>query len=96
MDSKSLLEGSKLWVVEARIQLKSSLKDPEGETILRDLLHKRGVSGVEEVRTAKLLRFKVRSHSREDAESLIRKVCDELRLYNPVSHTCSVRVGEEV
>jgi len=76
------------------IEPKPSLRDPEGETILRDLVHKKAGHGVRDIRTAKLLRFSVNAENGEEAERFVAKLCDELRLYNPVSHRFSVRAGD--
>ncbi|MCS7143374.1 MAG: phosphoribosylformylglycinamidine synthase subunit PurS [Aigarchaeota archaeon] len=79
-----------VWTISVLIELKPSIRDPEGETILRDLIRRGGEKSVEEVRAAKLLRFKVRANNREEAENLVRTLCDELRLYNPIAHVCNV------
>lgn len=74
------------------IQNKAGARDPEGETILRDLLVKGGYGEVKEVRTAKLLRMKVEAVSKERARETVLRLCDELRIYNPVAHSCTVEV----
>jgi phosphoribosylformylglycinamidine synthase len=82
------------WLVEAVIEPKPSLRDPEGETILKALVHREGWGEILEIRSARLLRFKVKAISPEEAERLVKKVCDDLRLYNPVSSTLKVRAYE--
>jgi phosphoribosylformylglycinamidine (FGAM) synthase PurS component len=34
----------------------------------------------------------VEASSPKDAEQLVRKLCDDLRIYNPAAHVCRVRV----
>ncbi|NWG09618.1 MAG: phosphoribosylformylglycinamidine synthase subunit PurS [Nitrososphaerales archaeon] len=83
-------------LVKVVIENKASARDPEGETILKDLLIKGGYEQVKSVRTAKLLKMWVEADSDKDAKEIVSKLCDELRVYNPVAHTCSISVeGEE-
>ena len=79
--------------VEIIISNKPQARDPEGETITRDLIHKEGFDGVRSVRAAKLLSIIVEAENEEQACSIAVKMCNDLRLYNPVAHTISVRVG---
>jgi phosphoribosylformylglycinamidine (FGAM) synthase PurS component len=37
----------------------------------------------------------VQAKSGHEAENLVRKLCDDLRIYNPAAHTCEVRIFEE-
>lgn len=89
-----MLDMARDWVVSVVIEPKPSLRDPEGETILRDLVHKKGWQAVKEVRAARLLRFRVDAENGEEAERLVARLCDELRLYNPISHSFSVWAGD--
>ena len=79
--------------VEIIISNKPQARDPEGETITRDLIHKEGFEAIRNVRTSKLLSLEVEAESEEKARDLTVKMCNDLRLYNPVAHTISVRVG---
>jgi len=79
--------------VEIVISNKPQARDPEGETITRDLIHKEGFDSIRNVRTSKLLSMEVEAESEEKARDLTVKMCNDLRLYNPVAHTISVRVG---
>jgi phosphoribosylformylglycinamidine synthase len=76
--------------VEVVIQNKPYIRDPEGETILRDLVSYGGFSAVKEIRTAKLLRMVVEAESPVIAAELVTKMCKNLRIYNPVVSSCSV------
>ncbi len=87
------------FLVSVVIENKPYVSDPEGETILKDLIAKGGYSAVKEVRTGKTLKMTVEAKNDKDAEDIVRKLCDELRIYNPVVSNCRVeclgRVQEE-
>lgn len=78
------------YVVLVSIQNKKYLPDPEGETILKDLILKGGFDEVEGVRCSKTINMLVRSRTEEQAKKLVLKICAELRLYNPVASKCVV------
>ena len=80
------------YTVEVIVENKPLARDPEGETIHRNLILKRGYSQITDVRAGKLLRMNVEAASTEDARQLVRKLCDDLRIYNPAAHVCQVRV----
>ena len=80
------------YLVNVVIQNKSYISDPEGETILKDLIAKGGYTSVRSVRTAKMLSIVTEAKDSEEAESMIRKLCDDLRIYNPVVSSCNVEV----
>ena len=80
------------FTVEVIVENKPLARDPEGETIHHNLILKGGYSQVTNVRAGKLLRMSVEAGSGKDAEQLVRKLCDDLRIYNPAAHLCSVRV----
>ena len=80
------------YTVEVVVENKPLARDPEGETIHRNLILKGGYSQVTNVRAGKLLRMSVEAGSPEDARQLVKKVCDDLRIYNPAAHVCQVRV----
>src|SRR2546425_11770115 len=80
------------FVVEVIIKNKPLARDPEGETIHRNLVLKGGYSQVTSVRAGKLLRMNVEGSNPDDARELVQKLCDDLRIYNPAAHTCQVRI----
>jgi len=80
------------YLVEVVIQNKAMAKDPEGETIERDLIHRGGYGSIRAVRSGKYLRMLVRAESPGEAKGAVVKMCNELRLFNPVVHSCSVKV----
>jgi phosphoribosylformylglycinamidine synthase len=83
---------SEIYSVEIVISNKPQARDPEGETIMRDLIHRGGVASVKEVRTGKLLAVKVEAANEEEAKSRVVSMCNDLRIYNPVAHSLNVRV----
>ena len=83
---------NQLFSVEIIISNKPQARDPEGETIIRDLVHKTGYESVKEIRTGKLLTIQIDASSQEDARDRALLMCNDLRLYNPVAHSVSVRV----
>ncbi len=82
-----------VFLVNIGISNKAAARDPEGETIERDLVSKSGFSQVKKIRVGKLLRISVEAPTSADAENLVLKMCDELRIYNPAAHQCKV-IGE--
>ena len=84
----------KEYVVEVIIENKSVAKDPEGTTIQRDLMNRGGYPQINKVRTGKYLRLNVEASSGKEAENLVFKMFNDLRIYNPVVHTCKITVKE--
>jgi len=80
--------------VEIVISNKPQARDPEGETITRDLIHKNGLGSVKEVRTGKLLTIRVEASNEEEARNKALLMCNDLRLYNPVAHSVNIRVRD--
>jgi phosphoribosylformylglycinamidine synthase PurS subunit len=80
------------YLIEVVIENKPLARDPEGETIHQNLILKGGYSQVTKVRAGKLLRMRVDADSPEHARDLVKKLCDDLRIYNPAAHTCQVRI----
>jgi len=83
---------SEIFSIEIVISNKPQARDPEGETIMRDLIHRGGVGSVKEVRTGKLLAVKVEAANEEEAKNNVVTMCNDLRIYNPVAHSLNVRV----
>ena len=79
-----------IFQVSVVISNKEGARDPEGETILRDLVHRSGFAEVRSIRAGKHLRVEVEASDGVEAESLVRKMCDDLRIYNPAAHSISV------
>ncbi|HEX9677243.1 phosphoribosylformylglycinamidine synthase subunit PurS [Nitrososphaera sp.] len=82
------------FLVQVIIENKPYINDPEGETIHRDLVLKGGYSQVQSVRSAKMLKMAVSARSEKDAEKTVQKLCEELRIFNPVVSTCMVKASK--
>ena len=80
------------FIVQVIIENKPYINDPEGETIHRDLVVKGGYSNIQSVRSAKMLKMVVNSRTESDAELTVNKLCQELRIFNPVVSNCTVTV----
>ena len=79
------------FMVHVVIENKPFINDPEGETIHRDLVVKGGYSNVQSVRSAKMLKMVVNSRTERNAEATVKKLCEELRIFNPVVSNCTVK-----
>ncbi len=66
------------------IENKPGISDPEGETILNDLILKSKNSSVKKIRAGKILRFLVTGNDKKSVERKISKICDDLRIFNPL------------
>ncbi len=80
------------YTVEVIVENKPLARDPEGEAIHHNLILKGGYSQITNVRAGKLLRMSVKAGTAEDAQRLVKKLCDDLRIYNPAAHVCQVRI----
>jgi phosphoribosylformylglycinamidine synthase len=79
--------------VTVTISNKPFLNDPEGETVLKDLILKEDYEDVISVRSAKSLAIRVLAYDKNDALDKIRSMCDDLRIYNPIVSTCEVSIA---
>lgn len=78
------------YLVTIVIENRDEIDDPEGQTIYRDLVLKGGYSLVQSVRTGKCLKITIESKSKKTAGKEVTKMCDELRIYNPIVSTCII------
>jgi len=83
------------YSVHVIIENKPTISDPEGETILKDLVLKGSYSSVKKIRSAKMLKFTINEKTKSLAEQKIRKLCDDLRIYNPMVSKITVEVFED-
>jgi len=70
--------------VHVIIENKPGISDPEGETILRDLVLKKSHDSVSKIRSAKMLKFEIKASDNRTAEKKVLKLCNDLRIYNPL------------
>ena len=80
--------------VDVIIENKPGINDPEGDTILNDLVLKGNFSNVKKIRSAKMLKFSIIEKNKKLAESKVLKICDELRIYNPLVSKVTVNVSQ--
>ena len=80
--------------VHVTIENKPGISDPEGKTILNDLVLKGNYSAVTDIRSAKMLKFTITEKNKKLAENKIQKICDELRIYNPMVSKITINVLE--
>ncbi len=83
------------FMVHVVIENKPGISDPEGETILNDLVLKGSFSSVKKIRSAKMLKFKINEKTKDLAEKKIHKLCDDLRIYNPMVSNITLEVFED-
>jgi len=76
--------------VNVTIENKPGISDPEGETILNDLVLKGNYKSVTKIRSAKMLKFVIKEKTKKDAKSTTQKICDDLRIYNPMVSKISI------
>jgi phosphoribosylformylglycinamidine synthase PurS subunit len=80
------------FTVHVTIENKPGISDPEGETILNDLVLKGTHKTVSKIKTAKMLKFTINEKDKKTAESKIQEICDELRIYNPMVSKVAINV----
>lgn len=76
--------------IRVNISNKPGISDPEGDTILNDLLVRRGASDVTRVRCSKSLVFTITADDAPHAAEKVRHICDTLRIYNPLVSVAEV------
>ncbi|HIA10148.1 MAG: phosphoribosylformylglycinamidine synthase subunit PurS [Candidatus Nitrosopelagicus sp.] len=82
------------YLIHVTIENKPGISDPEGETILNDLVLKGNYSSITKIRSGKILKFQIDEKNKKSAEEKIRKLCDELRIFNPLVSKVSFEVFE--
>jgi phosphoribosylformylglycinamidine synthase subunit PurS len=78
------------YLVVVTIENKEQIGDPEGETIKKDLILKSGYSNVESVRSARCYNIIINTETDNDAKKEVTKLCEELRIYNPIVSNCTI------
>ena len=80
--------------VHVTIENKPGISDPEGKTILNDLVLKGTHQNISQINTAKMLKFSISETDKETAQSKVQEICDELRIYNPMVSVVTIDVFE--
>lgn len=70
--------------VHVTIENKPGISDPEGDTILNDLVLKNKKTAVSKIKSAKMLKFTIKEKDKKSASNSVKQICDELRIYNPL------------
>ena len=70
--------------VSVVIENKPGISDPEGDTILNDLVLKGKNKHISKIRSGTILKFTITEKNEKSAQNKILKICDELRIYNPL------------
>ncbi|GBF23925.1 phosphoribosylformylglycinamidine synthase subunit PurS [archaeon MnTg01] len=83
------------FMVHVVIENKPGISDPEGDTILKDLVLKASFLSVKKIRTAKMLKFKIIEKNKSIAKKKIHNLCDELRIYNPMVSKITIEVFDD-
>ncbi len=81
-----------LFKVHVTIENKPGISDPEGDTILNDLVLKGSFSSVSKIRSAKMLKFDIKEKNKIQAKKKVQELCDELRIYNPMVSKVTIQV----
>ncbi|MDH5430367.1 MAG: phosphoribosylformylglycinamidine synthase subunit PurS [Nitrosopumilus sp.] len=80
--------------VHVTIENKLGISDPEGDTILNDLVLKGTHKTVSKIKTAKMLKFTIKEKDKKTAQSKVQEICDDLRIYNPMVSKVIIDVFE--
>ncbi|NQV39430.1 MAG: phosphoribosylformylglycinamidine synthase subunit PurS [Nitrosopumilus sp.] len=83
-----------IFQVNVTIENKPGISDPEGQTILNDLVLKGTHKTVSNIKTAKMLKFTIQENDKKSAQSKVQEICDELRIYNPMVSIVTIDVFE--
>ena len=80
--------------VHVIIENKPGISDPEGDTILNDLVLKgtNANNAVSKIKTARMLKFTIDEENKKTAQDKIQTICDDLRIYNPMVSQVTVDV----
>ncbi len=77
------------------IENKPGISDPEGKTILNDLILKGSHKSVSQIKTAKMLKFTLDEKNSTIAKDKVKEICDELRIYNPMVSKVTIDVIDD-
>ena len=73
-----------MYIVHVIIENKPNISDPEGDTILNDLVLKSKNPSIKKIRAGKILKFTIESTDKKNAEKTVQNICQELRIFNPL------------
>ena len=83
------------YIVSIIIENKDGISDPEGDTILNDLVLKGKYKNIRKIRSGIILKFSITEKSQKIAKDKVMKICDELRIYNPLVSQVTATVEKD-
>ena len=84
------------FIVEVVLENKKAARDPVGETVQKDLLAKKGYDMVFNVRSGQFLRITLKAANEEEAREIVDKMCNELRIFNPITQNLTILSVKEL
>ena len=87
------MESSTVFRAHIRVTFKSTVNDPESETITR-ALGRLGFDEIESLHAGKYFDMKLRAATAKDAEARVREMCEKL-LANPVIEQYTYELSPE-
>lgn len=87
---------SQEFIVEVVLENKKAARDPVGETVQKDLLAKKGYDMVFNVRSGQFLRITLKAANEEEAKEIVDKMCNELRIFNPITQNLTILSVKEL
>ena len=78
------------FVIEVSLENKPAARDPVAETIKRDLIAKKGYNMVSNVRSGQYLRINIFAENTNKAKEIVTNMCNDLRIFNPVTQNLTV------
>ena len=83
------------YIVSIIIENKDGISDPEGDTTLNDLVLKGKYKNIRKIRSGTILKFSITEKSQKIAKDKVMKICDELRIYNPLVSQVTATVEKD-
>ena len=83
------------YTISVIIENKPGISDPEGDTILNDLVLKGKNKNIKKIRSGTILKFSIIEKNESVAKDKIRKICDEMRIYNPLVSQVTATVKKD-
>jgi len=83
------------YIVSVIIENKPGISDPEGDTILNDLVLKGKNKNINQIRAGTILKFSITEKNDKVAKDKIMKICDEMRIYNPLVSKVTATVEKD-
>ena len=83
------------YVVSVIIENKPGISDPEGETILNDLVLKGKNRSIKKIQSGTILKFSITEKNEKIAKDKVVKICDEMRIYNPLVSKVTATVKKD-